>query len=286
MCPKKLFAQGPRKKYVDIVTDTLRASSSDLITWNTLVMMKLQWIDSIPREWIEITTQSLEAWKVRDEQSPFLPDNRRGYARVTPIALSKLGAPDSTVLMLSEYPLHGLGLYDDLETCEQYSGHAWSNWTTKAVQPAHIDSASQAMIDQSSKQGVHAASQPSHISAQSTSSTTTGFKGSYASSFSIASPYPDSSGDVNMESPADKRSRESPDSTLKPEGKSLKTSGVAPATSTEDVTSNSGAADTVTIDGSSDATTKTPTVRWKARDAAEAKLFVRQMHRRMPAWKH
>ena len=40
-CPKKLFALGPRKKYVDIVTDTLHASSSDLLTWNTVVMMKL-----------------------------------------------------------------------------------------------------------------------------------------------------------------------------------------------------------------------------------------------------
>ena len=30
-CPKKLFAQGPRQKYVDIVTDTIHASSSDLI---------------------------------------------------------------------------------------------------------------------------------------------------------------------------------------------------------------------------------------------------------------
>ena len=140
-CPKKLFAQGPRKKYVDIVTDTLHASSSDLITWNTLVMMKLQWVDSIPRQWIEITTQSLEAWKARDEQSPFLPDNRRGYARVTPVALSQLGIPGTNVLMLNEYPLHGLGLYDDLETCEQYSGYVWSSWTTKVVQPAHIDSA-------------------------------------------------------------------------------------------------------------------------------------------------
>ena len=86
-------------------------------------MMKLQWIDSIPREWIEITTQSLEAWKVRDEKSPFLPDNRRGYARVTPVALSKLAVPGSTVLMLNEYPLHCLGLYEDLESWEQYSGY-------------------------------------------------------------------------------------------------------------------------------------------------------------------
>ena len=43
------FALGPRKKYVDIVTDTLHASSSDLLTWNTLVMMKLGWVNSIPR---------------------------------------------------------------------------------------------------------------------------------------------------------------------------------------------------------------------------------------------
>ena len=33
-CPKKIFEQSPRKKYVDIVTDALHASSSDLITWN------------------------------------------------------------------------------------------------------------------------------------------------------------------------------------------------------------------------------------------------------------
>ena len=84
-CPKKLFAIGPRKKYVDIVTDTLHASSSDLLTWNTLVMIKLGWIGSIPREWGEITTRSLEEWMQRDEKPPFFPDNRRGHARVTPV---------------------------------------------------------------------------------------------------------------------------------------------------------------------------------------------------------
>ena len=89
-CPKKLFALGPRKKYVDIVADTLHVSSSDLITCGIrFVMIKLNWIDGIPREWIEITSQSLEEWKVRDEKPPFLPDNRRGYARVTPVALSR-----------------------------------------------------------------------------------------------------------------------------------------------------------------------------------------------------
>ena len=62
-CPRKLFAQGPRLKYVDIVTDTLHASSSDLITWNTLVLLKLKWFNEIPRQWLAIATHSLEAWK-------------------------------------------------------------------------------------------------------------------------------------------------------------------------------------------------------------------------------
>ena len=59
--------QGQRLKYIDIVTDTLHASSSDLITWNTLVKMKLRWLSEIPRQWIDITTNSLEAWEARDQ---------------------------------------------------------------------------------------------------------------------------------------------------------------------------------------------------------------------------
>ena len=102
MCPKKLFALGPRKKYVDIVTDTLHASSSDLITWNTLVTIKLNWIGSISREWGEITSYSLDEWKARDEKPPFLPDNRRGYARVTPVALSKDGVSDQAMYPIDQ----------------------------------------------------------------------------------------------------------------------------------------------------------------------------------------
>ena len=41
-CPKKIFALGPRKKYVDIVTDTLHASSSDLLTWTPPLIFYLQ----------------------------------------------------------------------------------------------------------------------------------------------------------------------------------------------------------------------------------------------------
>ena len=131
-CPKKMFMQGPRLKYVDIVTDTLHASSSDLITWNTLVMMKLRWFSEIPRQWIDITTNSLEAWDARDQLSQFHDDNRRGYARVTPVALSHVGVPDSRIFPLDEYPKHGLGVYDDYETCEGFNGYIWATWTTMA----------------------------------------------------------------------------------------------------------------------------------------------------------
>ena len=133
-----MFIQGPRLKYIDIVTDTLHASSSDLITWNTLVMMKLRWISEIPREWIDITTNSLETWSARDELSPFHADNRRGYARVTPVALSSVGFPGSNVNSLDEYPTHGLGIYDDYETSEDFSGYLWATWTTMEG-TAHAD---------------------------------------------------------------------------------------------------------------------------------------------------
>ena len=61
---------------------------------------------------------------------PFLPDNRRGFARVTPVALSKVGVPDTEIHAMDEFPLHGLGLYDDFEPWGRYSGYVWSDWTT------------------------------------------------------------------------------------------------------------------------------------------------------------
>ena len=228
-CPKKLFSQGPRQKYVDIVTDTLHASSSDLITWNTLVMIKTKWIDILPRQWLEIT-QSLEAWKQRDEKTPFLPDNRRGYARVTPVALSKVGVPGTKIHAMDEYPLHGLGLYDDFEPWGRYSGHVWSAWTTRKAQPVHIDPALQALIDQSSQLAPSAPGQKYLVNDSAASNLAFESKGSQLPSSNDDPPFPASMEDVSMDTSADKRSRESPDSTLKPEGKSLKTSGVATAT--------------------------------------------------------
>ena len=53
---------------------------------------------------------------------------------------------------MTEFPLHGLGLYDDYETWGRYSGYVWSGWTTRKAQPVHIDPALQAMIDQPAQQ--------------------------------------------------------------------------------------------------------------------------------------
>ena len=207
-CLKKLFALGPRKKYVDIVTDTLRASSSDLLTWNTLVMMKLGWINYIPREWIEITTKSLDEWKERDEKPPFLSDNQRGYARVTPVALSitrwinilemVLGPTKILRRVINTQDMRGLiGLRRLLI---------------------------QAMIDQPARNSAGTAVPSSHSHAQSVPSAVVVDKGSnMSSSFSAPHP-PEASEDVSMETSADKRSRESPDTTNKPDGKPLKTS--------------------------------------------------------------
>ena len=142
---------GPRLKYIDIVKDTLHASSSDLITWNTLVMLKLRWFNDIPRQWLAITTHSLEAWKARDQLSQFHDDTRRGYARVTPVAFSHIGVPDSTILHADEYPNEGLGVYDDFEVCAKFSGYIWASWTTMAAQPMQIDSALQALLNPSGR---------------------------------------------------------------------------------------------------------------------------------------
>ena len=268
-CPKKLFAQGPRQKYVDdIVTDTIHASSSDLITWNTLIMIKLKWISLIPRQWLEIATQSLEAWKLRDEKPPFLPDNRRGFARVTPIALSNVGVPNTEIHSMDEFPLHGLGLYDDYESWSKYKGYVWSGWTTRKAQPIHIDPALQALIDQSVQGAPNAASQTYAGKEPATTDSTAESKGSQLPVCDFEPPFPTPVPDVCMESSVDKRSRESPDSTLKPEHKSLKTSGVAVATE-EEPTVYVTCAVTATTDNQPDI--EPQTIRWNVKEKPEVR---------------
>ena len=268
-----MFMQGPRLKYIDIVTDTLHASSSDLITWNTLVMMKLKWFDHIPRQWVDITTNSLEAWDARDQLSQFHDDTRRGYARVTPVALSHIGVPGSMILPVNEYPQNGLGVYDDFETCGAFEGYIWATWTTMTAQPMQIDSALQALLNPS----------PPVLSGQSGIKYDLGTPanvdfadqpmGSDECASGVAAPFPDTVEDVSMDSGVDKRSRESPDSTLKPEGKSLKTSENAPVAAVTDteVSPATGA--------------KAPSITKRPKTVSEAKSLMWEVHQRMPAWK-
>ena len=168
---------------------------------------------------------------------------------------------------------------------QQYSGYVWSDWTAKTVQPMHIDEALKAMIDQPARPSANTAMPSSHNNAQTTSNTSAGNKGSYAPNFTSATPYRDSSEDMSMEAPADKRSRESPDATLKPDGKSLKTSGAATSSPARHATSGSCTSDALMFDvsGGQETASKPPTARRKANDASEARMLIRQMHKRIPA---
>ena len=89
-----------------------------------------------------------------------------------------------------------------------------------------------------------------------------------------AAPFPDSTEDASMDSVVDKRSRESPDSTLKPEGKSLKTSETATAATATD-----------TVEVSASGNMKPSNVNRKPKTIPEAKYLMWEVHQRMPAWK-
>ena len=273
-CPKKMFMQGPRLKYVDIVTDTLHASSSDLITWNTLVMLKLKWYDEIPRKWLDITTNSLKAWEARDQLSQFHDDTRRGYARVTPIALSHVGMPGSTTLCVDEYPKEGLGVYDDFEICDDFKGYVWATWTTMTAQPMQIDSALQALLTPSAPVSSGQKDLKYDLGTPANLDSADQPMGSNECACGTAAPFPDSAEDVTMDSGVDKRSRESPDSTLKPEGKSLKTSEAAPTVAATDA-----------VEAQKTENVKPSTMTKRPTTIPEAKSLMWEVHHRMPAWK-
>ena len=245
-------------------------------------MIKLEWVDLIPRQWLEIATQSLEAWKLRDEKPPFLSDNRRGFARVTPIALSKVGVTNTEIYAMDEFPLHGLGLYDDYESWRKYKGYVWSGWTAKKAQAMHIDPALQPMIDQSAQVAPNAASQTYAGANPVVAGSTTESKGSQLPGCDSEPPFPTSEPDVCMESSVDKRSRESPDSTLKTEHKSLKTAGVAVATE-----EGSGAYVTCATSDKGDTQhgIKPQTIRWSVMKKSDISPIMLRLYHNSPAWK-
>ena len=124
---------------VDIVTDTLHATSSDLITRNTLAMVRMELQGFIPQAWHEIAAASLAALEESHRQEPFLPDKRRGYARVKPVGLTSTGKAAQLMLSLDQYPMHGLGFCDEKESSEHFETYPWSGWSKKEAQPMQVD---------------------------------------------------------------------------------------------------------------------------------------------------
>ena len=88
--------------------------------------------------------------------------------------------------------------------------------------------------------------------------------------------------DVDTQHSADKRSRDSPDSTLKPEQKSLKTGGVAVATDEEP---NHVGASVANTPAAPEPDIPPQTVRWNVRNKEEVRMIMLRLHRSSPDWK-
>ena len=201
---------------------------------------------------------------------------------MTPIALSKGGVPDTEVPVMDEFSLHGLGLHDDYESWSRYQGYVWSGWTTRKAQPMHIDSALQALIDQSVQADPNAMNSTYIGRDLGTPAPTTESKGSQSPVCESEPPFPTSVPDVSMQQSADKRSRDSPDSTLKPEHKSLKTSGVAVATDEEPINEDTSAA---AASAASQSDIEPQIIRWNVREKTDVRPTMWQFHHSSPAWK-
>ena len=199
-----------------------------------------------------------------------------------PIALSKVGVPNTEIHAMDELPLHGLGLYDDYESWGRCKGYVWSGWTTRKAQPMHIDSALQALIDQSVQLAPSAVGHTYLGKDSVTPDPTVESKGSQLLVCDFEPPFPTSVPDVCMESSADKRSRESPDSTLKPEHKSLKTSGVAVATEEEPIVFGASAITAAAVDQYE---IEPQTIRWNVKEKTEVRPTMWRLHHSSPAWK-
>ena len=175
---------------------------------------------------------------------------------------------------VDEYPKEGLGVYDDFETCEDFSGYVWATWTTMTAQPMQLDSALQALLNPSAPMSSGQKNLNYDLGTPANLDLANLPTGSNEHACGTAALFPDSVEDVTMDSGVDKRSRESPDSTLKPEGKSLKTS---------EATSNVAATDADEAQMTENA--KPSTMTRRPSTIPEAKSIMWEVHNRMPAWK-
>ena len=127
---------------MDIVTDTLHASSSDVITWNTLAMVRLNLQDNIPIAhgmklpqpplWhlgMRATGKNLSCLTI--VQEVMLVSGHVG--------MTSTGKPSQTVPSLTQYPLRGLGFCDKSECSAHFTTYCWSRWSSKTAQPMQVD---------------------------------------------------------------------------------------------------------------------------------------------------
>ena len=140
----------------------------------------------------------------------------------------------------------------------------------------------QTLIDQSVQLDPSAVSSTYIGGDLGTPAPTTESKGSQLPVWDSEPPFPTFVSDVDMQHSADKRSRDSPDSTLKPEHNSLKTSGVAVATNEEPITGGTSA---VAASAASQSDAEPPTVRWNVREKAEVRTTMWRFRHSTPAWK-
>ena len=142
------------------------------------------------------------------------------------------------------------------------------------AQPMQIDSALQALLTPSAPVSSGQKGLKYDLGTPANLDSANQPMGSNECACGTAAPFPDSAEDVTMDSGADKRSLESPDSTLKPEGKSLKTSEAAPT-----------AAATDTVETQKTENAKPSTMTKRPTTIPEAKSLMWEVHHRMPAWK-
>ena len=141
------------------------------------------------------------------------------------------------------------------------------------AQPMQIDSALQALLNPSSHVTSGQKGPSYNLGVPVNVNPTDEPMGSNECASGVAPPFPASVEDVSMDSGSDKRSRESPDSTLKPEGKLLKTSETASVTAAMDTEAS-------TAEGA-----KPSNVTKRPKTVLEAKSLMWEVHQRMPAWK-
>ena len=193
-------------------------------------MMRLKLHKFIPDTWLEIAAASFDAWDKRDQQEPFLSNNRRDYARITPVGLSSAGVPGQTLPSADQCPLLLLGFRDEQETAAQFTSYVWSSWTSKTVQPMHVDQSLQDMLNRLAQGSASTCANQSKSSGQMSIPSVSENKGSNEPPAQSTQSKDERKGGSSKESSSDERERESPDTTSKPEGKSLKTSGTTSST--------------------------------------------------------